>query len=459
MSLQTWVTHPKKPFDSFYLYDLDTLAFVRIRLELGRKGNNPNPGIFGKETRYVGFVENPADFDFHDYERWTVNRLNEIVYKKTETQSVVLSRHMVTGKTPVDFTLPAGKKHPQFIHHGNAVIGGNFDFPVSSTGEQVTAEMLEAIAKKALGKNDTISLGLSTESSAELADLIIAEYNKLSVALPTKDTRSLAIQLAEAEAFFNDEDLPDQGSYIFKDNPYADKDGLVEFIIGTELASDPNIMKALLLQKKYLVAIISVVTDYINRYSEAYGEEYKTDIEVWERAMRHIPLMGPSIIDEQTYNRNIKGVSIAADFVAFLVNVVVGEGAAALGRFSDFLQKQGKALKFGIENNDDFYSTITVGVSIEVKIMGGEIVFFPKIKQYRADFNRQNSTWTAACASVEIVDIHFNYRFTANLFDYEALEDTDVKKDLDAFISKSRKAQIEDATTFFDDEFPPKNPE
>ncbi|BCR28952.1 hypothetical protein KAM448_11480 [Aeromonas caviae] len=264
-------------------------------------------------------------------------------------------------------------------------------------------------------------------------------------------------QFAEAEAFFNDVNLPDTVRAVGND-PYADKDGLVEFIVANELLDDPAVMAKLAEQKAYLIAITSVVTAYINRYAEAYGEQYKTDADLWARALSKIPLMGPSKIDQQSYSRHIKGLSIATDFINFIMDVVVSQGATALASFNKFLQKQGDAIRFGVENNKDFYKTITVGVTVEVFKVGNELVYVPKIKQYRVNFDRQNSKFTSACASAEFVDIYFNYLYAANVFDYEALKDPEIKRDFDNFIQKQRKAQIEEADTFFNDDFPPLEP-
>ncbi|MEG0009564.1 MAG: hypothetical protein RR721_03400 [Aeromonas sp.] len=263
-------------------------------------------------------------------------------------------------------------------------------------------------------------------------------------------------QFAEAESFFNDVNLPTAKAVA--NDPYADKDGLVEFIVANELLDDPAVMAKLAEQKAYLIAITSVVTAYINRYAEAYGDQYKTDADLWARALSKIPLMGPSKIDQQSYSRHIKGISIATDFINFIMDVVVSQGTTALASFNKFLQKQGDAIRFGVENNKDFYKTITVGITVEVFKVGSELVYVPKIKQYRINFDRQNSKFTSACASSEFVDIYFNYLYAANVFDYEALKDPEIKRDFDKFIRDQRKAQIEEADTFFNGDFPPLQP-
>ena len=274
-----------------------------------------------------------------------------------------------------------------------------------------------------------------------------------------KDQRDFATQLAEAKDFFCDQNLPEFPRYLQKDNPYANKVGLVEFIFGAPLEDDPVVMANLVEQKKYLIAMTSIVTDYVNRYAEAYGEEYKTDIELWTLAMSKIPLMGPSKVDEQTYSRHIRGIEIARDFIDFILEIVASEGSSALGSFTKFLENQGDALRIGIEKNKDYYRTITIGVALEVFKVGEQIVYTPKLKQYRVNFTRENSGFATRCASHKIVEIHFDYEFAANAFDYEALEDPEIRKYLDDFIQAQRKAQIDEASTFFDDVFPVKDPE
>lgn len=271
----------------------------------------------------------------------------------------------------------------------------------------------------------------------------------------TKGT-SFGSQLIDAYDFFNNPNLSKTWALREGDNPYADKDGLIEFIIGTELIDNPDVMKKLTELKKYLVSITSVVTSYVNRYAEHYKDpKFKTDADLWALALSKIPLMGPSKLDEQTYSKHIKGLSIAVEFVNFILEIVASEGSSALESFSKFLENQGDSLRFGVEKNVDFYRTITIGVSVEVFTVGKTIFYAPKVKQYRVNFTRENTKWSSACVSAEFVDINFAYLYGAGVFDYEALEDAEIKKAFEKFIKDSQKAQIEDATTFFDADFPP----
>lgn len=178
MPLETWATQPAKPFDSFYYYHTEILAFVRIRLELGRTGERPDPGVFAKENRYVGFVDSTNGFDFKDYDRWSVNANKEIVYRVDEFNSIVLSRQQEAGKKVIDFTLEPKKAHPEFVHHGNRVVVEKFRLPVNSHGQPVTPGMLKTIAKWVLARTMTIDLCPSTSTPAELADAIFKLYQE-----------------------------------------------------------------------------------------------------------------------------------------------------------------------------------------------------------------------------------------------------------------------------------------
>ena len=282
------------------------------------------------------------------------------------------------------------------------------------------------------------------------------DYNIEHVSCGMMNNRSFKDQIKEAHEFFNDPELASPSAIVTTNNTnYADKDGLIEFIVATELADNPDVLRKLGQQKTYLVAIASIVTDYINRFSERYGQEKKTDIDLWNLALSKIPLMGPSKVDTQTYIRRIKGIEIAKDFIEFIMDVAISQGTAALGSFTKFLEKQGSNIGLFMEENNGSYNTYTLGVTTEVYRLGLQNIYTPKITQYRINFDKQNSKFTTACASSEMVNIHFEYMFAANVFDYEALEDPKIKADFDAFIAKNRKAQILEADTFFSAEFPP----
>jgi hypothetical protein len=141
-----------------------------------------------------------------------------------------------------------------------------------------------------------------------------------------KSRENFAGQLEAAAEFFDDPAYPavepPPGT-----NPYADKDGLIEFIVATELVDNDEVMKNMVEQKKLLVGITSVVQDYINRYAAKNGPEFKTDAVLWQSTLDKIPLMGPGIQTKNTYSRTVEGVKIAKEFIEFIMELVVSEGS------------------------------------------------------------------------------------------------------------------------------------
>lgn len=178
MPVITWTTRPRNPFDSFYYYNTGTRDFVRIRLELNRTGSNPDPGVFSKLNRYVGFVISTAGMNFEEYNYWSVNAQNQIVYNDGGNP-ITLSNIPAVGYKVIDFSLAQGATHPTFVHHGNAVVGPPYRLPRNTAGQLVTEGMLRSIADEELGDAGTTGLGPYNETEQELGDAIFALYDEL----------------------------------------------------------------------------------------------------------------------------------------------------------------------------------------------------------------------------------------------------------------------------------------
>lgn len=266
------------------------------------------------------------------------------------------------------------------------------------------------------------------------------------------DDRAINIQLEEATVFFNSPDRSPTRKSKEAGNPYADKNGLIEFIGGVAQSSDEVIATKLKELNSQLIMITSMVTAYVNQHASKHGSQFKTDAQLWADTFSMIPLMRSSKPSGKVYSRKIRGTEVAPDFLNLLLDFVPVEGPA-LSKFRSFLMRQGDVLRTGIENNKDFYRTITLGISTEVLKTGDKIEYVPKVKQYCIDFTKENSKWSASCASSEQVVIDVNYTYNENVFDYKVLKDPAVKGHFDALICGTSNAGIENASTFFNEEF------
>lgn len=241
--------------------------------------------------------------------------------------------------------------------------------------------------------------------------------------------------------------------FSLSDYQLSDTDGLVQFIITANIVDKDSILQKMNEIKKIQITLSSIVADYITKYTHVHGKEYKTDIQFWEDIMAKLPLMNIINVENKTYQHEMKGISIAINLLQLIMDIILNANSPSLKSFSDFLQKQGDAIRLGLKRNGDHYSTLTLASVIEAIGIEDQVVYVPKIKLYKIDFDRTNSEVTSNCASNENVNIEFTYSSCTSLFNYQALEDHEVKTAFDKFILKNQKSSIEDSDNFFSGEF------
>lgn len=259
------------------------------------------------------------------------------------------------------------------------------------------------------------------------------------------DTRPFEAQMEEAADFFL---VPEVNNLKNAADPYRNKDGMVQFICvaGSVRESKQTELKST------LIKLVSIVTAYVNRYADAYGPQYRTDINLWAKAVSQLPLVGDGTMADRKYDRETEGVNIPNDIVKLVLDIVPEEGLDLRG-FRSFLQTQGEFLRRGIEENGGIYKTIIVCPVVEVSKVGNEVIYMPRIKLYMVTFTRNNSGWTLVCGSTQKVKMQFDYLYTVNNFNFQALSNPSTKKQLDEFVQRIQKANIDESSTFFDSEF------
>lgn len=282
-------------------------------------------------------------------------------------------------------------------------------------------------------------------------------YAMLSpITLPemTLDKRTIAEQLEDAYEFFFASDLPPVLSAPEGDDPYVHSSGFIGFIAGTVAGSDPEVADELADLKRYLVAVAAIVTDYVHRYAAKYGHVFRTDPELWALAIAKIPLMGPAQVDTRTYARYIQGVDIAEDLVRYVLDIQPDiQQGGVLARFRRFVSRQGDTLRAAVAQNRYGYGTMLLGMGVEMIQENGQRTYIPRIKQFRVNFDRANTQWTAACGINEYADIHLNHMYAESILDHEALEDMPTRNAFEDFLGRARKAGIAEAGTYFNENF------
>ncbi|MDC9596240.1 hypothetical protein [Xenorhabdus anantnagensis] len=265
-----------------------------------------------------------------------------------------------------------------------------------------------------------------------------------------KDYQYYLSHIQQADKFFS---TGIKDKFSLSDYQLKDTDGLVQFIITSNIVDKISIIQKMNEIKKIQIALSSIAADYITKYTNVHGKEYKTDIQFWGDIMAKLPLMSVMNIESQTYQHEMKGVSIATNLLELIMDIILNAGSPSLNSFSNFLQKQGDAIRLGLKRNGDHYSTLTLASAIEAIGVEDRVTYIPKIKLYKIDFNRTNSEVTSNCASNENINVEFTYSSCISLFNYQALEDHDIKTAFDNFILKNQKSSIEDSDGFFSGEF------
>ncbi|OTA14661.1 hypothetical protein Xvie_03492 [Xenorhabdus vietnamensis] len=256
--------------------------------------------------------------------------------------------------------------------------------------------------------------------------------------------------IQQADQFFS---VSIKDKFSLSDYQMSDTDGLIQFIITSNIADKGSVIQKVNEIKKIQIALSSIATDYITKYTNIHGKEYKTDIQFWGDIMAKLPLMSVMNIENQTYQHEMKGISIATNLLQLIMDIILNAGSPSLKSFSTFLQKQGDAIRLGLKRNGDHYSTLTLASVIEAIGVEDRVMYVPKMKLYKIDFNRTNSEITSSCASSENINVEFTYSSCISLFNYQALEDHDIKTAFDNFILKNQKSSIEDSDSFFSGDF------
>ncbi|PHM52456.1 hypothetical protein [Xenorhabdus sp. KK7.4] len=137
-------------------------------------------------------------------------------------------------------------------------------------------------------------------------------------------------QIKQAEQFFchNIED-----HFTLSDHRFSDADGLVQFVIASQLNDKSNVMKKMDDIKKTQIALSSIATDYIIRYSDTRGRQYRTDVQFWGDIMGKLPLMSVRNIEKQTYQHVMKGFSIATNLLQLIMDIVVNNNIKFISLF------------------------------------------------------------------------------------------------------------------------------
>jgi hypothetical protein len=229
----------------------------------------------------------------------------------------------------------------------------------------------------------------------------------------------------------------------------SDKDGLLNFILVSEKMPS-ELEKVFDEQRRNLLSLAGVGTAFARRMAETKRDPalvYNTDL--WQKIFNHFPLMGPSSFEEKTFHEETMGVEIATRFIETIFAATVSAGAA-LNSFRDFLKGQGDTIRAGIRSQDTGYRFGSITIVMETILQGEKQILVPKLKGYFINFTQSEKEWTAGCATAHKYLLDFRYRTSTAVFNYELLQQPDLKKLFDDFLLGRAKDDLKQSQNFFE---------
>jgi len=160
----------------------------------------------------------------------------------------------------------------------------------------------------------------------------------------------------------------------------------------------------------------------------------------------NLPLLAYTGAKKVGYSQKIRSVEIAASFLSQLIGFAVAAGTG-LTDFRSFLTDLQDGIKAGVKITDKPYSTFTTAMVYVQDPATKELEI--RLDGYMINFNASSTIVDVKCATVEVVDISFQYQYVRAPFLYHKLDNPDTKKLWDDFINDADKDDLDRAKNKF----------
>ncbi|WP_328914938.1 MULTISPECIES: hypothetical protein [unclassified Streptomyces] len=255
-------------------------------------------------------------------------------------------------------------------------------------------------------------------------------------------------QLSEAQSYWD--------SLGLGNDPYDpninDSDGLVTYINATTNNPPPELVKDRVAMSRVLEGLTGIVAAAVLKAAGS-DDAAKHKPDLWTTPMEKgfAPFMGGFTSEITTYDRTVRGLDIATQFLNILIDAVSGEGGQ-LAAFKSFLTSQGETMRIYGGSSTESYQYACVGIVHEMfQVEDGEWVYVPKIRAYFTSFTKETWNISVGCASAQQFHFAFRVEKFVTPFKLETWRDEDwFREEVDNFINKYTKAQIDESENYFD---------
>jgi len=219
------------------------------------------------------------------------------------------------------------------------------------------------------------------------------------------------------------------------------KTGGVRIFILAEGAAPAPILEAL---SGDLLALVGVAAAHVDRRAQDRGTPAaRYDPALWQAALMHLPLLGPSSFDVHTATRTVEGDRLPDDLLA------QGLGAAGTpllpeSEFRSFLAQREEVIRTGVLGAPDGFTVVAVWMTVEAVPSGsGDRSPVARVATSLATFTAAPAPDGSTTAFALAV------RRAVSLFDYERLQDEAVRREFDAILQQSPRENLRESGDFF----------
>ncbi|HVK23963.1 MAG TPA: hypothetical protein VM677_21635 [Actinokineospora sp.] len=200
-------------------------------------------------------------------------------------------------------------------------------------------------------------------------------------------------------------------------------------------------------QRKNMLDLMGVGSSWLRWQAEEQGNPgIVFDPKYLMEMYSSLPLLAYTGAKKQAYSQKIRSVEISASFLSQLIGFTVAAGTG-LADFRTFLTDLQGGIKAGVTITDKPYSTFTTAMVYVMDQATKDLEI--RLDGYMVNFNASSTIVKTNCASVEVVDIEFQYQYVRAPFLYHKLDNPETKKLWDDFINDADKDDLERAKNKF----------
>ncbi|HAG82097.1 MAG TPA: hypothetical protein DCL61_13250 [Cyanobacteria bacterium UBA12227] len=237
-------------------------------------------------------------------------------------------------------------------------------------------------------------------------------------------------------------DVPSQDSI-------ASKEGSIQFHLIGHKPSDPAYDDLMNQNADILLAMGGLVYNHMqSNYREV--NKSKLSINTWNEVISNLPALALGTSVNKSYNNNIAGVQVSAEFLSLVARAIITEGVSLLVDFQSFLRSMGDIV-FSGETKDQEYKILTCTYQNYLVANGvGGYYDYGAIVLKEINYLQKFLELKGACTSAKFVSVSMKYAEIVTPVHTRVLRKGGaLYQDFQDLVGRDSAAQLNKAKNFF----------